>query len=140
MVVRQMRGEPMEQTLAWAEAEVTGFMRSQQWPPGLNVPTAPGGTSWAHRPALYSAALRRVSTALPLQIGQADAAARGQAVLARRHHSGDRSSIAEALPQRCQLWARRWKGRLRCCFGGIQGNSLLKRFDEDLQCFTGSRS
>jgi hypothetical protein len=101
MVVRQMRGEPMEQTLAWAEAEVAGFMCSQQWPPGLNVPTAPGGTSWAHRPALYSATLRRVSTALPLQIGQADAAARGQAVLARRHHSGDPLSIAEALPQRC---------------------------------------
>ena len=27
MVVRHMQGEPMEKTLAWAEAEVEGFMR-----------------------------------------------------------------------------------------------------------------
>ena len=28
MVVRHLRGEPMEQTLAWTESEVEGFMRS----------------------------------------------------------------------------------------------------------------
>jgi hypothetical protein len=28
MVVRFMQGEPMEKTLAWAESEVEGFMRT----------------------------------------------------------------------------------------------------------------
>jgi hypothetical protein len=27
MTVRHLQGEPMEQTLAWAEGEVEGFMR-----------------------------------------------------------------------------------------------------------------
>jgi hypothetical protein len=28
MAVRHMQGEPMEKTLAWAEAEVEGFLRT----------------------------------------------------------------------------------------------------------------
>jgi len=28
MTVRHLQGEPMEKTLAWAETEVEGFMRS----------------------------------------------------------------------------------------------------------------
>jgi hypothetical protein len=28
MTVRHMQGEPMEKTLAWAESEVEGFMRT----------------------------------------------------------------------------------------------------------------
>ena len=28
MVVRHFQGEPMEKTLAWAESELEGFMRS----------------------------------------------------------------------------------------------------------------
>jgi hypothetical protein len=28
MVVRYLQGEPMEMTLAWAESEVEGFMRT----------------------------------------------------------------------------------------------------------------
>jgi hypothetical protein len=27
MIVRQLKGEPMETTLAWAETEIEGFMR-----------------------------------------------------------------------------------------------------------------
>ena len=28
MIVRLMQGEPMEKTLAWAESEIEGFMRT----------------------------------------------------------------------------------------------------------------
>jgi hypothetical protein len=28
MIVRHMQGEPMEKTLAWAETEVEGFLRT----------------------------------------------------------------------------------------------------------------